>query len=685
MKSESIRTLCQLCHNNCGVIATRKGDGTVRLKGDPEHPLNRGHCCPKVMVNVEMQRSPDRLTHPLRKTRGGFKRITWGEALTIAADRLSELRHLHGPLSLVRCTGAPVSYNSRDGFLEFMGAYGSPNLTSIGNICMAPRMLAYKSVIGAIRPEPDYDHAKLVVFWGSNPVGIERWTAYAAFDGMHTILARLRERGVRIICIDPYCSETAKAADQWIRVKPGGDNALGLAMIHVIIKEGLYDREFVAGYTTGFEALADRVRCFDPQWAEACTGVPAGEIEELARTYATTGPAAVYEGNGLDMYANGVEAVRTIAILAGLTGNIDVPGGNVLMPFPHPPALPTRPADRRSRIGYGRFPAPIHVPFPMVKDALLNGGDEKPRAMIVHHGNPVLIQANPERTRRALAELEFLMVSEIFPTATSELADLILPSTTDFESYGYRAYASAEGAFYALARPVFDRVGEARSVFETEYALAREMGLDQGYPFRDDTSWIDFMVRPSGIGFDRLDAEQQVYVGSGMEYRKYEKTPFGTPTGKLEFYSHWYEEMGLPPLPDYRHPAGELRTKAEFPLLGTSRRPKQYVHTRFKHLEHASKAYPDPLVYLNPEDAGKRGISEGSEVEVGSPHGRIRLKATVTEDTAGGVIWIDFGWGNPTDGKANINDLVDDGHLDAISGGTPNRFFPCEVRLPDRG
>ncbi len=683
MNSKTIRTLCQICHNNCGVVATRKADGTISLKGDPDHPLNRGHCCPKVMANLEMQRSTDRLTHPLRKIPGGFKRISWDEALSIAADRLNEIKHRHGPLSLVRYNGAPVSYKSRDGFSEFMGAYGSPNLTSIGNICMAPRMLAFKSVIGAIRAEPDYENTQLVLFWGSNPVGIERYAAYAAFDGMDKILPRLKARGARTICIDPYCSETAKQADQWIRIRPGGDNALGLAMIHVIIAETLFHKDFVASHTTGFEELAHQVKGFTPLWAEPRTGIPAQEIEALARTYATTGPAAIYEGNGLDMYANGVEAVRTIAILAGLTGNVDAPGGNVLMPFPHPPALPTRQPDKSARIGYDAFPAPVHVPFPLIKDALLHGGDDKPRAMIVHHANPVLTQANPARNRQAFSNLDFLMVCDIFPTATTELADLVLPCTTDFEGHGYRGYCSTKGAFVALAQPVFEPTGEARSVFEIEYALAQKMGLEQGYPFRDDPTWVDFMVKPGGTSFEQLAAEQIVFVSSGIQYRKYENKPFNTPTGKLEFYSHWFEQLGLPPLPEYHDPAGDALTSGtpDYSLLGSSRRPSQFVHTRFKHLARTAKTYPDPLVYLNPEDAGKRSISDGAAVEVLSPQGRICLKAKVSQDTTAGLVWIDFGWGNPTDNKASINDLTDDACLDALSGGTPNRLFACEVRL----
>lgn len=679
-----------MCHNNCGVVATRKTNGEISVKGDPDHPVNRGHCCPKVVANVEMQHSSDRITHPLLKVSGGFKRISWDEALTIASDRLAEIRHRHGPLSLVRYAGAPVSYNCRDGFMEFMGAYGSPNLTSVGNICMAPRMLAYKSVTGAIRPEPDYDNTRMVIFWGSDPAGIERYAAYTAFDGMDKILSRLKTRNVRTICIDPYHSKTAKYADQWIRIKSGGDNALGLAMIHVIISEELYDKDFVTSYTTGFEALAEQVRAFDPEWAEARTGIPAREIETLARDYATVGATAIYEGNGLDMYANGVEAVRTIAILIGLTGNWDAPGGNVLMPFPHPPALPSRQADKTARIGYDRFPAPVHVPFPMVKEALLSGGEDKPRAMVVHHGNPVLTQANPARTRQALAKLDFMMVCEIFPTATTDLADLVLPCTTDFESYGYRGYSSAKGAFLALARPVTAPVGEARPVFEIEYALAQKLGLEQGYPYHDDASWIDYMVKPSGSSFERLAAEQIAYVSPPIQYQKYETQKFNTPTGKLELYSHWFENLGLPPLPAYHYPAGEplspeVLDGTAYSLFGSSRRPQQFVHTRFKNLPRAAKTYPEPLVYMNPEDAEKRNILDGAEVEVQSPNGRIQVKAKVAKETSAGLVWIDFGWGNPTDNKASINDLVNDEFMDAFSGGTPHRFFACEVRLLPEG
>ncbi|WP_176637717.1 molybdopterin-containing oxidoreductase family protein [Desulfolutivibrio sulfoxidireducens] len=689
MGDQAVRTLCQFCHTNCGLVVRKSATGRLFIQGDPEHPVNRGRCCPKAAANAEIVRAGDRLRYPLLKTSTGFQRISWDEALDIAAEKLTEIRDTHGPLSLARCTGAPVSYHARDGFLQFMGEFGSPNLTGIGNICMAPRMTAFKAVTGGVRTEPDYDRTKLVIFWGSNPVGVERFASYAAHDGLKTILPRLKKRGVRIVCIDPFFSATVREADEWIRINPGTDAALGLAMIHVIVKEELYEKEFVAGYSTGLAELAGHVRACTPEWAEGLTGIPAGTIESLARTYAAAKPAALYEGNGLDMYVNGVDAVRTIAMLICLTGNLDVPGGNVFMPFPQPSILPTKPLPTRQRVWFERFPLLPHVPFPAIKEALLGEEHGRPRAMIVHHGNPVLVQANERRTRMALGKLDFLLVTDIFPTATTELADLVLPMASTFESYGYRAYSSVEGGFVALARPIVDPVGEARTVFDVEYALAKKMGLHRDYPFQDDRGWVDYMVRANGVTLQRLEEEQIVYATPKVRYRKYIENGFDTPSGKVEFFSQWFASAGVRPMPVYENPAGEslsLDIFAEngFSLLGTSRRPSQFVHTKFKNLVNIVKTYPDPLVYIHPGDAAARNIGEGDEVTVRSPQGMISVRARLSEQTRRGLVWIDFGWGNPSDRKANINILSNDGYFDPVSGGTPNRLFPCEVHRAEQ-
>lgn len=684
MKEKIHRTICQFCHTNCGILVQNAENGKITIKGDPDHPVNRGVCCSKGSAIQEIIRGKGRLQHPMLKTKNGFKRLSWEEALSLAAEKLGEIKSKHGPKALVRCVGAPVSYQCRDGFLEFMGAFGSANMTGAGNLCMLPRMTAFEAVTGGRRAEPDYDSTKLVIQWGANPLASERYGSYAAYNGMRKIFSRLKERGTRIISIDPFRTKTVEEADDWVTITPGSDVALGLAMINVIIHEGLYDKAFINKYTTGFEALSDHVISLDPKWAEQITGVKAEEIQDLARTYATTKPAAIYEGNGLDMYTNGVDAVRTLATLIGLTGNLDTPGGNVFMPFAPQAQLPTSPVPQEKKLGYERFPFFPEVPFPVVKEALLQEDKDRPRAMIVHHSNPVLVQANEKRTRQAMEKLEFLMVNEIYPTATSEMADLVLPITSDFESYGYRAYSSVEGGFLAMARPIVEPPGLARPVFEVEYELAERMGLHQNYPFHDTKSWLSHMIKPSGVTFGQLETEQIVYATPPIQYRKYEEKGFNTPSGKLEFFSKSYKEKGCSALPAYSDPAGELLDSEKllekgFSLLGTSMRPAQFVHTKLKNIDALSKSYPEPVIWMNPEDANTRGVKEGQIVKVSSPQGMIKIKARLTKNTKPGLIWIDFGWGNPTDKKASINVLTNDRFFDPISGGTPNRLFPCEV------
>lgn len=684
MKKNTVRTLCQFCHTNCGIIVKQNANGSLTVEGDPDHPVNRGRCCPKSAAIPELISSKDRLRHPLKKTRTGFEKITWDEALSLASDRLGEIREKFGPASLVRCSGAPVSYQARDGFLQFMGAFGSPNTTGSGNLCMVPRMIAFNSVLGEKRADPDYNSTKLVLFWAANPLATERFSAYSAYDGMREIIPRLKKRKVKIITIDPVRTKTALQSDQWVRINPGTDIALGLAMIHVIIKDGLYDKGFVLKYTEGFDALEKHVQAYDPQWAASITGIGANEIINLAKTYAGTQPAAICEGNGFDMYANGVDGVRVVALLIALTGNLDIPGGNVTMPFIRQSALPNM-ALVGKKMAHDRFPLFPEIPFPVVKDAIMGNRDDRPRAMIIHHANPVLVQANEKRTRQALGKMDFVMACDIFPTATTEMADLILPTASVFESYGYRAYSSVKGGILALARPAAEPVGESRPVFEIEYALAEKLDLQQDYPFNDTLSWLKFMIKPSGIAFERLDEEQIVYGTPAVQYRKFVQSGFNTLSGKVAFYSSIFEKYGYAPIPTYTEPGGEpldleSRKSNGFSLIGTSRRPGLFVHTKFKNLVALSKSYPEPLAIIHVKDAADRGVAEGDRVEVSSPQGSIRLKAKLAETVNRGLILIDFGWGNPTDGKASINMLTNDAYFDPVSGGTPNRLFPCEVK-----
>jgi anaerobic selenocysteine-containing dehydrogenase len=277
------------------------------------------------------------------------------------------------------------------------------------------------------------------------------------------------------------------------------------------------------------------------------------------------------------------------------------------------------------------------------------------------------------------------MVNEVVPTATSEIADLILPMADITECYSYKAYSSVEGGYLALGRPLRDPVGEARSSLDVEYELAEKMGFHRDYPFQDTIGWVKYMIEPTGVTFEQLEKEQIVYATPPIKYQKHVENGFNTPSGKLDFLSQMFENHGYSKLPAYTEPYGEPldahnTTDKGFSLLGSTRRPSQFTHTRFRELETLTELYPEPLVWIHPQDAAARDIKDGDEVEVVSSQGGIRIKAKVQEKGKSGHVIIDFGWGNPLDGKASINDLSSDAHFNPVSGATPNRIYPCEVR-----
>jgi len=679
LNEKPIRTVCGFCHANCGLLAYVSKGVLRQVKADPDHPANRGDMCPKGAAAPKVVYSPDRLKYPLRKTNSGFQQISWEEALDIVATKLMEIREKHGGETLIRCTGAPVTETARDGFVQLMAAYGSANFIAPGHICHIPREIGFGTVYGGMA-QPDYRNTKCVVVWGSNPT--DSRSHEGAYGRFTRLIPEAKRRGAKLIVIDPRHTSLADLADKWLAIGPGRDDALALAMLSVIVKEGLYDKDFVTQWTIGFEELAEHVEKFTPEWAQDITKLRASDICEVARTYATTRPALIRAGNGLDQYPNVIQTVRAIGILCAITGNLDVEGGNVFLPQPTLSRLVSHPL-RRKRLSANKYPLYPEVPFPRFVDAIFSGEPFNPRAMIVHHANPALINADSTKTKQALEKLEFLVVCDIFMSATAEMADIILPEATEFEQYSFQDYASAEGGFVALRPKVIEPIGESRSVFEIEYDLATRMGLNPVYPWTNNEEWINHRLKASGITLDDLKKQQIIYTTPPLEYRKYLKHGFKTPSGKVEIYSQKLKDFGYPPLPEFKDLdasfAAETASLDSYPLIGTTRRPGVYVHTRFRNIPALRRLEPEPLLRLHPEDAQSRKIADGDLVAVQSPNGMIRIKAKITDEVSPGVIIIDFGWGNPWDQGPNVNILTSDRDRDPISCSTPNRRFRCQV------
>ena len=678
-KDGRYRSICCLCHCSCGFIAEMEGGRLKSFQGDPEHPANRGYLCPKAASMEELSRSPDRLTTPLKREGGRFREISWEQAYDYAAFRLSKILESHGSDSLMRCSGAPVSYDARDGFNYLMRLCHSPNATGSSSYCMVPRVTAFQMVAGG-KPEPDFDHAELILLWGSNPKETNRMGGYCAFDGIQKVLNRARVRGAQIIFIDPIKNSSVQPGDLWLPIFPGSDLALALAMLRQIINGALYDKAFVNTYTVGFEELKAHVQPYTLEFAEKKTGIPREKIAWLSERFARSPAATICEGNGLDMYCNTVYTVQAIAALLGITGRIDAPGGVVFLPFvPQASMNNLSPAKMAMKYHYPLF---RDIPFPAVKEALLSDAPDRPRAMIVHHANPVLINANSVRTRQALRKLEFLMVDDIFMTATAQEADLILPAKTGFETYGYKAYTSFDRCFVAFSQPLFDAPGQAKSVFEMEYEIGKRMGFSDQYPFHDEISWIEYALAPAGISFETLQKEHLIFFDKPITYRKYQKTGFQTPSGKLELYSQRMKSHGYSPMPVFAEGSGEefVQYAQEYPLWITTYRPGEFVHTKLHNLPATAKRHPSPILWISPADAQTYGIQAGDHVTVQTPDGEGIFLAQLKEIPWKNLIVLEFGWGNPTDQGADLNRMTPDRVWDPISGGTPTRLFRVKIR-----
>lgn len=693
--TEVVKTICQMCYFYCGLDVHVDHGRIVKIEGMKEHPVNHGRLCAKGLASGQLVTDPRRLTHPLRRVgdrgSGNWQRITWDEALDEIATRLLAIRDQDGPQYIGYYRGhAPGWVTNYNYVFRFMNTLGSPNIITHANLCFAPRAIAHSATYGGF-PEPDYERTNCIMLIGYNPV-------YTAPVNYAARIIRAKARGAKLIVVDPRFTNTAAKADLYLRPRPGTDAALCLAMIHVIIDQGLYDRDFVEKWTVGFGPLAEHVREKTPAWAEQITGVPAGKIEQAARMLATVRPSLVVDGNGLDQHTNVVQTVRTTTILRSLIGSIDAPGGSVLVP-PLPfvdvqrrSALSTREAARASIMQYPLyFNSGRSLTGPEMTDSISTGIPYALKALIVQGGDPVAVLSQSPKVRDTLLRVGFLVVHDLFPTAAAQIADIVLPAASFLERdlilyYRYRPYA--DGNLIAAQNKAVEPVGESKSDLDFVFALARRMGFQEFFPWATVDEAFDWELAPNSIdvawlrnhpgGYERRYKPEELY-------RKYERTGFGTPSGKLELYSERFEEAGFAPLPEFEEPGVSPRSRPdivkEYPLIGaTGLKLGIHTHTQYRTLPWINAIEPDPFVEIHPETARELGIVSGEVVGLETPEGMIRIKARVTETVAPGVVMATHGWGEPYAHGPLSNDVTAERPRDVISGATGNRSFLCKIR-----
>jgi anaerobic selenocysteine-containing dehydrogenase len=555
------------------------------------------------------------------------------------------------------------SYNAR-----LAHAFGTPNISTTGHVCFLPRYFASQMTYGSYAV-PDYEHL---------PAGMVVWGANLAETriGEHRRMSRLFNGDTRIIVVDPMPTVVSEKAHIWLRVRPGSDLALALGMIHVIVNEGLYDKEFVENFTVGFKRLKEHLQPYPPDQVAQITWVPSQKIVEAARCYARTKPAAIQAGNAIDHGVNNFQTARALAILRTITGNLDVPGGDVRPLFPLTGsalaniALKEKisSAQRQKRIDADQNLIPQFqraLPHNLI-NAILT---EKPypiQCVYVHAANPLLTHTHTQRTYNALMKLDFLAVADFFMTPTASLADIVLPAATYLE---YDSVVAPPYYPFAQVRQKAIHIEGCWPDFEIVNALAKRLNLQDLF-WENMEDCFDEILEHVDLTFDAF--RKQAAISGAITYRQHQKPEFDTPSGKVELYSNQLKSWGIDPLPVYveppQTPLSDPQLTPAYPLVMTSRKSRYYLHSCGRQIRSLRRKHPEPVVYIHPQTAAGLYISDGDWVTIETQSAKIKQKAVLTEKVDPRVVCADYGWWFPEKGAAagfgwaesNVNMLINE-------------------------
>jgi len=675
---ERVITDCTLCYHSCGTVVTVEGGRAVKVEGLESHPLNKGKLCPKGEAVLDHVYNPERLMHPLKKTSRGWKRISWERALAEIAGKLIRLRDAFGPSVLGVFSGSIGVENLEMAGLtqRFKAAFGSPNFFSVESVCYRMRIRTRQITFGKY-PTEELD-SNLYVLWGHNPEQSDFPLQLALEENL--------KKGAKLVVIDPKRIGLADRADLYLRIRPGTDGALALAVINVILADRLYDRPFIDKYTTGFDRLEDHVRGFTPEWAEKITWVAAEDIRRLARLYATTKGASIYQGTCTqDQTANGTQNSRAFAVLQIITGNINNPGGWVISPRL---ALGNVGLSVEGEpLGADRYPLFYEVwgrksPYGVVT-CVPESIPDKIKAFVVVGGNPLLSMADSNAFREAFKRLELLVVHDLFMTETGKLAHYVLPAVSHLEKWGvaYSYNVCHCIPFLMLRKKAIEPIGEGWSEWKLYTELARKLGMGDKFPWKSEEELVAFELQPSGLTFDYLLGEKP--EGDYYQKKQYgmKEGRFSTPTKKIEIYSEALGHIGFDPLPVYlepdRSPLGSPELLQRYPLiLSTGNRNLYYTHGQFRGIGRLKEKNPEPCAELGPETARRYSIGNGDSIVIETNRGAVRMKARVDERIAEGVVLVPHGW----PGEANANLLTDTMCREPIMGYPQVKSLLCAVK-----
>ena len=683
---EKKNTICRLCSACCPVVIYLKDNKIIRVERKSRNRIMEDYFCPKIKAIPQIIYSPDRLKNPMikKKKDGQFfwQEVSWETALNKITKKLNLLKKKDGPESVCWLRGQASDWGAVWHYTNrLMNVFGSPNIIGNGSVCHAARNANHTFTYGAMT-NPDYINSNCIIIWGRNDRDSK--------PSLYEEIVYAKEKGTKIIVIDPIKTKLALMADIWLQIKPGYDGMLAMSMIHVIISENLHDHDFIKDWTIGFDKLKDIASDYIPEKIASTMWLNPEEIRKSASLYAQTKPACIGEGNGIDMHLNVSQTSRAISILRALTGNIDKKGGDLI-----PQPIPFKDIQLKERSlknikpitsEYSLFDQfdknlGIHT-MGVITDTILN---EKPyplKGLIIQGANPAVTMANSTRFVKALSKLELIVVIDLFMTQTAKLADIVLPTTTSFEQTRLNL-GSMYGNKVDLQDKTIKWLNNCWPDWKIIFELAKKLGYEKEFPWNSVEEAIDEQLSPAAITTEMLRQSPDGILFQKTRYEKYVKQGFNTPTGKVELYSAKLKKYGYSPLPDFqeawKNQPSFYQEKIHFPLIGISgKRSNNYVHSQFRNIPFLLKREPEPFVDIHPKDAKKRNISDGDKVKIESPNGKIIMKARISNIIHSGSVRIAWGWGE-FNLDYNLNKLTDDEQKDSITSTTSNRTFMCNV------
>jgi molybdopterin guanine dinucleotide-containing S/N-oxide reductase-like protein len=690
------------CPDACGVLITVEDGRATKIQGDPGHPVTRGFLCAKVAKYLDRVYSPDRVLYPMRRVapkgvatqQPGFappgqpgaaapaastptwQPISWDEALDEIAARFRQIVAEYGSEAILPYSygGTVAALNGASMDRRFFNRLGASELER--TICSAAGEAGLTSVLGVkLGTEPEqFVHSRYIIAWASNIHGnnVHLWP----------FIAEARRQGAKLVVIDPYRTRTAACADWYLPINPGTDGALALALMNVIIGEGLHDSDYVEKYTLGFEELREKAKKYPPERVAQWTGISAEDIRKLAREYATVRPAVIRLNYGVQRSEGGGMAARAITMLPCITGSWkEVGGGLQLSTFGafglNKDAL-TRPDLKSDALDH----APRSVNMVELGKALNTLTDPPLKALFVYNSNPAAVCPNHNEVIRGLKRPDlFTVVHEQFFTDTADYADIVLPATTFFE---HKDLQPAYGHYYLqVSNQAIEPLGECRSNVELFRALARRMGFKDSCFAESIDEMIDGALQSENpwlrdISRERLEKERQIRLNFPAKLRSAGQpgvavpTPatapflpfatgnFPTPSGTAEFYSDAMKSLGLDPVVEFKAPTESRHgnDKQQFPLELLARKADNFLNSSFSNLAVIQEMEETDLLEMNAADARPRGIADGDQVKVHNRRGEILLRARVDGTVQPGVVAARLNWAKLNAGLTNINVLT---------------------------